>query len=94
MQRAYSSIEAFASHWRALQADDGAHTLGAVESELLRAMDAVIKVLDPAERVMLESAGGSASTDGAPAAANALARRRQRALAKLAPVLTAAGWLQ
>ncbi len=88
--RVYSSMEAFVTHWRASRAVDGANALSAAESELLRAMEAVLEALDPAERAALEAA----SADGAPAAANAHARRRQRALAKLAPILTAAGWLQ
>jgi hypothetical protein len=91
MPRVYSSMEALVTHWRALrEVADGAHALSAAESELLRAMEAVLEALDPAERAALEAA----SADGAPVAANAHARRRQRALAKLAPILTTAGWLQ
>jgi hypothetical protein len=94
--RVYSSMEAFVTHWRALreaeaQAVQGLGApLSAFESELLRPMEAVLELLDPAERAALEAA----STDGAPVAASARARRRQRALAKLAPILIAAGWLQ
>jgi len=83
-------MEAFVTHWRALRAVDGAHALSAAESELLRAMEAALEVLDPAELAVLEAS----PADGTPAASNAKARRRQRALAKLVPILTAAGWLQ
>jgi hypothetical protein len=87
--RVYSSMEAFVTHWRALRMVDCAHALSAAESELLSAMEAVLEALDPAERAALE-----ASSADAPAAANVRARQRQRALAKLAPILIAAGWLQ
>lgn len=97
--RAYSSLEAFITHWRALRttaarAVGGAVALNAAESELFRAMERVLGALDPTERAALESTDAPTRDDRTSAAANARARRRQRALSKLCPILAAAGWLQ
>ena len=92
--RPYSSMEAFITHWRALRAARSVTgALSAAESELLRRMERVLSALDPAERAALESGDATAPDDRTPAAANARARRRQRALSKLLRILTAAGWL-
>jgi hypothetical protein len=97
--RTYSSMEAFVTHWRALRAaatrsTDSTNALSADEKELLHAMDAALEGLAPTERAALEAADGAASTDHSIGAANMHARRQQRAIAKLLPMLTAAGWLQ
>lgn len=97
--RTYSSMEAFVTHWRTLRmaaarSNGDPRGLSATESELLRALDAVLSTLDPAERAALAAADTTAPGDRPPAAVNARWRRRQRALAKLSPILAAAGWLQ
>lgn len=95
--RVYSSMEALLAHWHALRAALSTRdpiALTADERALLEAMEAACATLDLAERTALEASDGTATGDHAPEAENAGRRRRQRALAKLSPVLVDAGWLQ
>jgi hypothetical protein len=96
--RVYSSMEALLAHWHALRSaaisTEEPITLTADEKALLEAMEAACATLDPVERAALEAIDGTGTGDHALGAENACRRRRQRALAKLSPLLVDAGWLQ
>jgi hypothetical protein len=57
-------------------------------------MNQVLSTLNPADRAALESIDARTAGDEAQATVHAHERRRERALAKLHPILAAAGWLQ
>ena len=80
-QPAYSSLEAFLAHYRALKS---ARDAGAEERRLLGAMEEWLKVLRAEERLALDS----------DSADPAVARHRERASLRLARELRARGMLE